>query len=218
MQPVGCPPESTPQAEEICATRFDPRAHDRRVRWQQGAAHPMNAVKGTPAREFAAQQRDRLLKVAKQMCRSKTDAEDLVQETLLRFIRDFGERETLPLDYVCVSWLGSTLTNLFNDQCRRQRVQENRASDPTLSHVVQAAPEPPAQSVYDSITNEQFDQALQALPPKKRAAWDLHVSGKSYLEIGLQLGISSGTARKRLHDARGMLRKFLQRFLLPGGH
>lgn len=217
MQPVDCPPESTPQAEEVRATRLDPRTHDGSGRWQQGAA-PMNAVRGAPAREFAAQQRTRLLKVAKRICRNAADAEDLVQETLSRFIHGFGERETLPHERACESWLSSTLTNLFNDQCRRQRVQENRANDPTLSQMVQATPEPLAPPVYDSITREQFGQAIHALPPKKRAALDLHVSGKSYAEIGKELGISSGTARKRLHDARDMLRKLLQPFLPPGGH
>lgn len=218
MQPVDCPPESTPQAEEVRATRLDSRILDGSVRWQQGAAHPMNVARGARAREFAAQQRGRLLIVAKRLCRSATDAEDLVQETLYRFIRDFGELEALPHERACESWMSSTLTNLFNDQCRRQRVQENRANDPTLSNAALATPEPLAQPVYDSITREQFGQAIQALSPKMRAALDLHAAGKRYLEIGRLLGISPGTARKRLHDARIKLRELLQRFLPPGGH
>lgn len=218
MQPLDCPLESTPQTEGVCATRSDSRTLNGGVRWHQGAAHPMKAARGARAGELAAQQRSRLLKVAKRLCRSEIDAEDLVQETLYRFIRDFGEVETLPHERACESWMSSTLTNLFNDQCRRQRVKKDTATDPRMSPPEPAPLEPVAQPVYDSITREQFSHAIQELSPKMRAALDLHASGKRYAEIGRLLGISSGTARKRLHDARAKLRELLQRFLPPGGH
>ena len=217
MLPVDCPPESTPQTEEVHARRRG-SCTPRGSAWQQaGAAQSMSEPKSERVGAFAAQQRAKLLSVAKRLCRSATDAEDLVHETLYRFIRDFGQVEVLPSERACQSWMVTTLTNLFYDQCRRQQVRENRAKELELNRVA-VAPEPVSQPMYDAITPEQISQAVQALSPKARAALELHAKGNRYLDIARLLGITPGTARKRLHDARAKLREILQSRLPPGGH
>jgi RNA polymerase sigma-70 factor (ECF subfamily) len=170
----------------------------------------MSTAKSAPrAGEFAQRHRSWLLAQARGLCRNETDAEDLVQETLLRFIQNFDKLETLPAERTCAAWLVTTLTHLFYDQCRKQRVQGQSAREPLLSAEAVAAPEPAARPVYDTISDEQFSQALHALSPKIRTTFEMHAAGQKYQDISRSLGIPVGTVAKRLHDARTRLRELL---------
>ncbi|WP_257462223.1 RNA polymerase sigma factor [Archangium lipolyticum] len=168
------------------------------------------------AGEFATRYRAWLLAQAHNLCRNATDAEDLVQDALLRFIQTFGQLEALPNERSCEAWLVTTLTHLFYDQCRRRRVQAQGAKDPHLSNEVVVAHEPDSRPVYDSLTDAQFSEALQTLSPKIRATFELHAAGKKYQDIARSLGIPVGTVSKRLHDARARLREFLLRHIQSG--
>ncbi|QRN96793.1 RNA polymerase sigma factor [Archangium violaceum] len=168
------------------------------------------------AGEFATRYRAWLLAQAHNLCRNATDAEDLVQDALLRFIQTFGQLEALPNERSCEAWLVTTLTHLFYDQCRRRRVQAQGAKDPHLSNEVVVEHEPDARPVYDTLTDAQFSEALQTLSPKIRATFELHASGKKYQDIARSLGIPVGTVSKRLHDARARLREFLLRHIQSG--
>ncbi len=163
-----------------------------------------------PVGAFAMQQRGWLLAKARNMCRNATDAEDLVQETLLRFIQTFERAEPLPSERTCAAWMVTTLTNLFYMQCRKQRVHEQSAKDPQLSNEAVVEPELPVQKPADTITNEQFAQALEKLSPKVRTTFEMHAAGKKYQDIAQSLGVPVGTVAKRLYDARAKLREVLQ--------
>jgi RNA polymerase sigma-70 factor (ECF subfamily) len=141
-----------------------------------------------------------------------------VQEAIARFIEEFGKVQTLPDERACASWLATTLTNLFNDQCRKRRVQENGARDPILSGESSVEQAPSTLSAYEQITEEQFAQAVHTLSPKNRAVFELHLAGMKYQDIARSLDLKVGTVAKRLHDGRAKLRTFLQRFLTPGLH
>ena len=178
----------------------------------------MNKAKSEQwAGQFATRHRAWLLAQATHLCRNATDAEDLVQDTLLRFIQTFGQLEASPHERSCQSWLVTTLTHRFYDQCRRQRVQAEGAKDPHLSNeAVVEPPEPGSRPIYDSLTDEQFSEALQALSPKMRDTFELHAAGKKYQDIARSLDIPVGTVSKRLHDARARLREFLLRHIHSG--
>jgi RNA polymerase sigma factor (sigma-70 family) len=172
---------------------------------------------GQSPQEFAAESRDWLMGLARNLCRgSDIDAEDLVQETLLRFVQK-GQMNALPAREHWGAWLVLTLKNLFRDQCRRKKVQQRGAADPSLSEENLMPPGTPPTAPYDSITDEQFTQALQeALSPTLRETFLLHMSGKKMAEIGRLLGTQEGTVRKRLYDSRLKLREFLCRYVPCG--
>jgi RNA polymerase sigma-70 factor (ECF subfamily) len=152
------------------------------------------------------------------VCRNATDAEDLVQETLLRFMLAFEGREVLPNARTCEAWMVTTLSNLFYDQCRKRKVQARGAMDPGISGEDLVEHEPASMPVYDTVTDEQFAQALQCLSPKLREAFELHVAGKKYQDIARILGVQLGTVAKRLHDARAKLREHLLPYTHQGMH
>lgn len=170
------------------------------------------AKNGRRAGELVAQHRAWLLAQARNLCRNETDAEDLVQETLLRFLRTFEDVEQFPNEASCAKWLVTTLTHLFYDQCRRRKVQGQGANEPMLNEETVAAPEPSARPVYDMISDEQFSQAIHSLSPKVRATFEMHAAGQKYQDIARSQGIPVGTVAKRLHDARAKLREFLLPF------
>ena len=170
------------------------------------------------AGEFATQRRRWLVVQARNVCRDASDAEDLVQEALLRFIQSFEGLESLPSARACEAWLVTTLTNLFYDQCRKRKVQAQGAQDPRLSEEAVVTLEPPSREAYDDITDELFAQALSTLSPKIRATFELHAKGKKYQDIAQALGIPVGTVAKRLYDAREKLRDFLLRHTKKGVH
>ena len=174
---------------------------------------------GESPEKFAAQHRDWLLDIARHLCRGSTiDPEDLVQETLLRFVQK-GRLNALPPREHWQAWLVRSLKNLFTDQYRRKQVLQRGAADPLLSEESIVLPGQPPPSIYDSITAEQFDQALkEALSSMQRETFLLHMSGKKMAEIGRILGVPEGTVRKRLHDSRLKLREHLLRYVPSGVH
>ncbi|MFY0567840.1 RNA polymerase sigma factor [Archangium lansingense] len=173
----------------------------------------MRQEKQQQAGAFAMQRQSRLMKQAKNLCGNDADAEDLVQETILRFIQEFGDKENLPPIPSGEAWLVRTLSNLFFGQCRKLRARVNGARDPALSMEAREADPAPA---YDAITSEQFSEALGTLKPKIRETFELRAAGLTYEDIANQLGVPVGTVKKRLHDARKRLREYLQTFLTHG--
>jgi RNA polymerase sigma-70 factor (ECF subfamily) len=164
-----------------------------------------------------AKHRPWLVGEARRMCRTQADAEDLVQDTFIRFIETFAQLPVLPHEGACVKWLTVTLTHRFVDQCRRLKSRENAAPELTAiaqqQEVVESEPEP--MPAYDRVSDEQLVKAVEALGPATRAAYELHASGRTNLEISEKLGIKPGAVGKRLHDARVKLRKMLKT-LAPG--
>ncbi|MFP2905479.1 RNA polymerase sigma factor [Pyxidicoccus sp. 3LFB2] len=183
----------------------------------QGGASPLMGMgdRSHAAGALALQFRDWLLAQAKVICRNAPDAEDLVQETLTRFMATFGSANPLPNERTCAKWLVTTLTHIFYDQCRKQRVQERRASD--LSLAAEARDEQPVPPpAYESLTDEQIEGAISMLGPVGRTTFELHAAGKKNPDIARELGIRTGTVAKRLHDARVKLRTILRKYLQSG--
>jgi RNA polymerase sigma-70 factor (ECF subfamily) len=166
--------------------------------------------------DFAMQRRPLLLMRAKNVCRNPSDAEDLVQETMIRFIQSFGSVAMPPEARLCEAWMMRVVNNLFIDQCRKRKVQELGAKEPSLNNEL-ATQEPVGDSVFDEITPEQIAEALDNLSPKLRETFKLHLSGKKYHEIAELLSIPMGTVAKRMHDARAKLHELLKRPSPPSG-
>lgn len=153
--------------------------------------------------------RDRLMLHARRLCPHTADAEDLVQETLIRFTTTYAQN-AFPSEKAVMAWLTLTLSRVFIDQCRRARLREHPAGDalPELSESLAHPPEHAA-PLYAQVSSEQFAQAVNALSPGLRQAYQLHAAGRSNQEIAQQLGIQPGAVAKRLFDARVRLRDLL---------
>jgi RNA polymerase sigma-70 factor (ECF subfamily) len=137
---------------------------------------------------------------ARRLTRSRADAEDLVQESVLRALRF---ESTFQRGTNLRAWMHQILESVFITRCR-SRVRERRAldrfvSDPTLcSH---SSPSPRLSCVSDSMHS-----ALQALPEKFLKVVQLvDLDELSYREAAERLEVPVGTVMSRLFRARRML-------------
>lgn len=148
-----------------------------------------------------------LLRVATSRTRQLADAEDLVQDTLIRAYRGlhrFDGRHPR-------AWL---LTILRNTEINRnQRRRPELLDDPDAGMGDLAAPS--YQGSAESVAlSDRFDaaveEALRALPERQRDVVVLvDIEGLTYAEAAGALGVPEGTVMSRLHRARAQIRKRL---------
>jgi uncharacterized protein len=148
--------------------------------------------------ELAEEYRPRLRLVATRMLGDTDEAEDLVQEALLRGY--LGLTQLREADRFG-AWLVGIVLNLARMTLRRRAAYERA--------LVRVASAPPAaQEERDTLTLVR--EAVELLPARERDAVVLHyVDGLACDEIAEVLDSSPGAVRVRLHRARARLRREL---------
>jgi RNA polymerase sigma-70 factor, ECF subfamily len=146
-----------------------------------------------------------LYTVAYRLTGNDADAQDLVQEVLLRVRRGLATYRPGSLE----AWLSRITTNAFLDETRRRkrRPSEPLPDDPDR---VLAGGDDAATALAAATLSDDVQDALRALPDEYRAAVVLcDVVGLPYGEIADQLGVPVGTVRSRIHRGRALLRSSL---------
>jgi len=171
----------------------------------------------------AMQYAPQLYSAAMRMTRSKTDAEDLVQETYLRAYRGYGNfTEGTNLR----AWLFRILTNTFINTYRskQRRVQESELGDIEDLYLykrisgVDVASRSAEDTLFELFTDDEVKNALEALPESFRLPVLLaDVEGFAYKEIAEMLDIPIGTVMSRLHRGRKAMHKALVDFATNRG-
>jgi len=144
-----------------------------------------------------------LLRTASRLCRERPEAEDLVQETLLRAWRSFEQYQP---GTNCKAWLFRIMLNL----AAKRSQQERRI--PALNSL-EELPEwnkMPAAPAVSSFGESNVHAALEAMPDEHRVVLLLAVvEGFTCKEMGKILEIPVGTVMSRLSRARVGLRQRL---------
>lgn len=155
--------------------------------------------------EVARDEGDFIYTVAYRLTGNREDAQDLVQEVLVRVQR--GLRTYRPGSLR--AWLGRITTNAFLDDARRRTRRPVAALPDDPDAVLPAAPD--AAEVADAERlPDHVQAALAAVPTEFRVSVVLaDVVGLSYAEIAEQLGVPVGTVRSRIHRGRLALREAL---------
>ena len=170
-------------------------------------------MSNSPADSFAALLRPHLPKLFRLACRltnTTADAEDLVQDVLVKL---FGRRSELSSIRDLPPWLGRVLYNQFIDDVRRygrqplKLVDDGKTIDELPDHL--ANPELVATQISDSRS---ITQALAKLSEDHRVVLVLHdVEGYTIKEVEELTGTAQGTLKSRLHRARQRLRELLKK-------
>ena len=163
--------------------------------------------------------RDTLEAVANEIKASFDDAEDAVQETLLRAWRN---RERFVGASLFRAWLYRIATNVCLDmiRSRSRRVHELHSfaevpwlqpyPDRLLDEIAPAEDQPEAVVVERETIELAFLAAMQVLPPRQRAALLLRdVLGRPATEAASLLGTSVAAANSALQRARATLHAHL---------
>ena len=123
------------------------------------------------------------------------------------FIRCWNKLETFRGESQFSTWLHRLAVNVFLGErgtlgTERQRYHE----DDAVLEVV------PARAGSSAEFSMDFEEAIQKLPTGMRTVFVLYdVEGYTHEEIGVQLGIATGSSKAALHRARMALRKHLER-------
>jgi RNA polymerase sigma-70 factor (ECF subfamily) len=155
-------------------------------------------------------QRGRLFGLAYRMLGARADAEDIVQETFVRWHQaDRGSIENAE------AWLVTTATRLAIDRLRRLKTEREAYVGPWLPEpLLGAAPPPPDRplDVADDLSIA-FLTLLERLSPEERAAFLLHeVFDVGYSAIASVLGRSEAASRQVVHRARERVHGERRRF------
>jgi RNA polymerase sigma-70 factor (ECF subfamily) len=159
---------------------------------------------GVPTWEEVARDHGRFMyTVAYRLAGNDEDAQDLVQEALIRVRRGLERYEPGSLE----GWLARIVTNVFLDEVRRRRRRPTDALPDDPERVL--PPSPGADEVSTQLSDD-IQAALAALPDEFRVPVVLcDVADQSYEQIAASLGVPVGTVRSRLHRGRRMLRTML---------
>lgn len=148
--------------------------------------------------------------VAVSLTRSRADAEDLVQDALIRAYRAmdrFDGRHPR-------AWLLTILRNAHISRHRRVRPVLLHDPDAELERLAATAAGDefdPEAAVVDPVFDARVGTALENLPDRFRSAVKLvDLAGLSYQEAADQLAVPVGTVMSRLHRARRRMRAELE--------
>jgi RNA polymerase sigma-70 factor (ECF subfamily) len=151
-------------------------------------------------------QLDTLYRVGRRLTGETADAEDLVQETLLRAWRGWG---SFTAGSNVRAWLLTILRNTFISRWRSKRKEGTPVSlddaDPHAIHRAVGGTDPEG-TFFERVVDQHVVRAVEALPEEFREALVLSdLEGLPYAEVAEVLGIPVGTVKSRLFRARRIL-------------
>ena len=173
----------------------------------------------------AMQYAPQLFSTALRMTRSRSDAEDLVQETYIKGWRSF---HTFQEGTNLRAWLFRIMTNTYINKYNAQKrkgtevelddVEElflyKRLGSIDQSQLSSSAED----QMLDLFTDDEVKNALESLPEDFRIPVLLSdVDGFSYKEIAEMLEIPIGTVMSRLHRGRKAMQKMLYEYARDRG-
>jgi RNA polymerase sigma-70 factor (ECF subfamily) len=160
--------------------------------------------------------RPQLYRHAYRLSQNAEDAEDLVQETLMKAYTAF---HTFQGGTNLNAWVFRILTNNFINAYRKKKRQPARCSTDEVSdqglakayaHNIPMGMRSSEDQALDLLGDNDIRAAMQALPPQFRdVVYYADVEGLRYREIALIMNTPTGTVVSRLRRGRQRLRSLL---------
>jgi len=166
---------------------------------------------------------DALYSTALRLCRNTGDAEDLVQDAMVKAYRFFDRFEAGSNGR---AWLYKVMVNLFYNRYRHDRRERRTADDAEvgehhgrfMSDSSVRALRDPEGDLLDRMTRQDVARALESLPADFRAVVVLSdMEGFLYREIAEILDCPIGTVMSRLFRGRRLLRGLLAQHAADAG-
>jgi RNA polymerase sigma-70 factor (ECF subfamily) len=168
---------------------------------------------------------DAMYGAAYRLTRNARDAEDLVQDALLRAYRFW---DSFQQDSNCKAWLLRIVTNTFINEYQRKKrsrevldaaTSEQEATDGVLVHADARDKVSPEKALLHASVSDDVQRALDQLPDDFRTAVILcDMQGLSYKEIAEIMECPVGTVMSRLFRGRKLLANTLREFAVNEGY
>ena len=159
--------------------------------------------------------RDRALRIARRLTGNHHDAEDLVQETVIRAYKSF---HTFKSDCSFESWFFIIMRNIFIDGIRKSRrplsleqIVEYWNETGISTFQMSSSDDTTLNKVIERMQGEAIRHAIKRLPNTYLQSMELyHFGNKNYAQIAAQLNIPVGTLKTRIHRGRTLLKEILR--------
>jgi len=185
-----------------------------------------NAAIVNKRREFEEQalpHMDALYRTALRMTKNENDAQDLVQETMVKAYRFWDKFEP---GSNCRAWLFKIMTNIFiNDYRSKSRspmaVNVDEIDDNFLYGQLSVGKQvdDPEKELFAKVFDDDVKRAVENLPDDFRLVVVLSfLEGFSYQEIAEIADLQLGTVKSRLHRGRKLLQKELYDYAVKNGY
>jgi len=172
--------------------------------------------------QLVTRYKDPIINYINMMVGNYDTAADLAQETFLRVYQNIGRYNS---QYQFSTWIYRIATNLAIDEIRYRKrrgqvfyrnVWENQAdcSAEEREFALRDSSRSPSDEVLRKESGRVLGDAIRSLPPKYRTAFVMkEVQELPYDEIARILKTSPGTIKSRLHRARELLQRKLERYM-----
>jgi len=166
---------------------------------------------------------DALYRTGLRMTKNQSDAEDLVQETMVKAYRFWDKFEP---GSNCRAWLFKIMTNIFINEYRSKSrtpvsVDLDDIDDNFLYGQLATVPSDrnPEEELFAKIFDDDVKKAIEELPDDFRLVVVLSfLEGFSYQEIADIVNLQLGTVKSRLHRGRKLLQKKLYDYAVKNGY
>jgi len=166
--------------------------------------------------------RDALRSFALKMTNDEEDAEDLVQDTLLKAFRFFDKFEK---GTNAKAWLFQIMKNSFINNYRKNHREPDKVDYDDVQNFYETIKSEDVKTrhfegdAFSDVLDDQITGALSILPDDFRTIVFLSdIEGYTYEEISDFMDCPIGTVRSRLHRARKMLYALLFQYAQENGY
>ena len=169
---------------------------------------------------------DALYGTALRMTKDEQDAEDLVQEAMLKAYRYFDKYEN---GTNCKAWLFKIMTNTFINRYRKSKKRREFLVDDDYRPLQERAEAPPQnpfiddfddeENLYFKMFGDEVKNALETIPVDFRMVVLLaDLQDFTYKEIAEIMDCPIGTVMSRLYRGRRMLQAKLEEYAVREGY
>jgi len=141
--------------------------------------------------------------------RDMEDANDLIQDTVLKALRykdNFQEGTNIR------GWLYTIMRNIFINNYKRKAFQNTFLDKTDDSFFINSSQDLGFDSISSQINHADIVTAINSLTDEYRIPFNMFVEGYHYEEIAAHIGIPIGTVKSRIFHARQKLMHLLQDF------
>lgn len=157
---------------------------------------------------------DRLLKMsdvleyfALSLTKNKEDAEDLLQETLVKALT-YQDKYTPGTNLK--AWLHTIMKNTFINQYRKMKRANTVITTKDEVDVLDFVPASVEHTPESTLAAKEINKLIDRLDDNIRVPFSMHLKGYKYKEIADYLNIPIGTVKSRIYFAKQSLMKDLK--------